>query len=157
MVGARITTRPVRFDRVDRVKLVVGDPVLPGDDRFWILGSPLVADADGDRIEIPTGFTTDGASVPDWAQWITMWKPWEDPQRWAGIVHDWLYTQRGVTKKYADQVFRSVLDSEGTGRFRRTAMYAAVVVGGGRAYRANQERGPRIYNRERIPELAGDS
>ena len=43
MISARIcdSGQPV-FDRVDRVKEVVGQPVLPGDDRFWILGDPLV-------------------------------------------------------------------------------------------------------------------
>jgi hypothetical protein len=88
MLTAKIIARPGRFDRVDRVKAVVGEQILPGDDQFWILGEPLVVQVGDDRIEVPTGFTTDGASVPDWAQRITRWKPWEDPQRWAGIVHD---------------------------------------------------------------------
>lgn len=145
MVTARITSKPERFDRVDRVKAVVGQEILPGDDRFWILGDPLVVQIDGERVEIPAGFTTDGASVPGWAQTITRWKPWDDPQRWAGIVHDWLYSQPGVTKRHADEVFREILKSEGASWLRRTLMYAAVVVGGGSAYRANQERGPRIF------------
>ena len=85
MLSARIVERPARFDRVDRVKAAVGQPVLPGDDRFWILGDPLVAQVDGgERIEVPVGFTTDGASVPDWAQTLTGWEPWEDLKRWAG-------------------------------------------------------------------------
>jgi hypothetical protein len=147
MLEATIVSRPEHFDRVDRVKAVVGEKLLPGDERFWILGEPLVVDVDGERIEIPTGFTTDGASVPGWAQRITSWKPWEDPQRWAGIVHDWLYTQPGVTKRHADNVFRAVLASEGAGWWKRKLMYSAVVIGGGPAYRANQERGPRIYDR----------
>jgi hypothetical protein len=145
MVTARIVERPERFDRVDRVKEAVGQPVLPGDDRFWILGDPLVVLVDGERIEIPTGFTTDGASVPGWAQALTRWGPWKDPQRWAGVVHDWLYSQPGVSKSHADQVFRAVLASEGASRLKREAMYAAVVVGGWRAYRADQARGPRIF------------
>jgi hypothetical protein len=110
MISARIVERPARFDRVDRVKEVVGQPVLPDDDRFWILGGRLVAQVGArEWIEIPVGFTTDGASVPRWAQELTGWVPWEDPQRWAGIVHDWLYSQRGVAKSYADNVFRAGL------------------------------------------------
>lgn len=152
MVTAKIIQRPERFDRVDRVKAVVGDEILPGDDRFWILGTPLTV-LEGDReIVISTGFTTDGASVPTWAQRITRWRPWEDPQRWAGIVHDWLYSSPGATKRYADLVFRAVLKSEGAGWVRRRVMYAAVVVGGGRAYRANQARGPRIFVRDDVAE-----
>ena len=135
MLTARIVTKPTKFDRVDRVKAVVGEPILPGDDKFWILGEPLVVDADGDRFEVVTGFTTDGASVPTWAQRITSWKPWEDPQRWAGITHDWLYTQPGVSKLHADNVFRAVLVSEGAGYWKRKLMYTAVLIGGLPAYR----------------------
>ncbi len=145
MVSARIVGRPARFDRVDRVKEVVGEEVLPGDDRFWILGDPLVAVADAERIEVPVGFTTDGASVPGWAQTLTGWAPWSDPQRWAGVVHDWLYCRRGVTKSYADNVFRAVLESEGAGRWKRDIMFTAVVAGGWWAYSSDQARGPRIF------------
>lgn len=155
MVTARVVVRPARFDRVDRVKEAVGQPVLPGDDRFWILGDPLVVETgDGDRIVVPAGFTTDGASVPDWAERLSGWSQWEDPQRMAGIVHDWLYTQKGVTKRRADDVFRALLDSEGAGWLKRNLMYAAVVVGGGAAYRRSQERGPWIFPPTSAP-LAG--
>jgi hypothetical protein len=145
VTSARIISRPDRFDRVDRVKQAMGQPLLDGDDRFWILGDPLVVEVDGQSIEIPVGYTTDGASVPDWAQALTGWSRWEPPQRWGGIVHDWLYTQPGVSKAHADTAFRAVLASEGASRFKREVMYAAVVVGGGRAYRAAQARGPRIF------------
>jgi hypothetical protein len=148
MLTAKVISKPERFDRVDRVKAAVGQEILPGDDRFWILGDPLVVQVGDEQIVIPTGFTTDGASVPGWAERITMWKPWGDPQRWAGIVHDWLYSQRGVSKARADEIFRAVLVSEGAGWLRRKLMYAAVVVGGGPAYRSNQARGPRIFNRD---------
>ncbi len=155
MLTAKIITKPNRFDRVDRVKAVVGGQILPEDDRFWILGDPLAAEADHERVEIPTGFTTDGASVPAWAQRVTRWKPWADPQRWPGVVHDWLYSQAGVTKARADSMFRALLASEGAGWFKRKAMYTAVVVGGGSAYRANQARGPRISNRDDSTTVGG--
>lgn len=105
-----------------KIIAVAGEAILPGDDRFWILGDPLVVEVGEDRIEIPVGFTTDGASVPGWAQRITRWKPWEGPQRWAGIVHDWLYSQPGVSKRHADDAFRAVLRSEGAGWLRRELM-----------------------------------
>lgn len=146
MLTAKIITKPERFDRVDRIKASLGLETEPGDDRFWILGDPLVVQVGDEQIVIPRGFTTDGASVPGWAQRITSWEPWDDPQRWAGIVHDWLYSQPGVTKAHADNVFRAVLASEGAGWLKRKLMYAAVVVGGGPAYRGNQQRGPRIFN-----------
>ena len=146
MTTAQILERPERFDRVDRVKEVAGEPVLPGDDKFWILGDPLVVLIDGaERIEVPVGFTTDGASVPDWAQKLTGWGPWEPPQRWAGIVHDWLYSTKGVTKAHADAVLRALLLAEGAKSFKAEVMFLAVVVGGWGAYKSDQEHGPRIY------------
>jgi hypothetical protein len=145
-VRAQIVQRPARFDRVDRVKEAVGQPVLPGDDRFWILGDPLIVEVEGgERIEVPVGFTTDGASVPGWAQPLTGWDPWADPQRWAGVAHDWLYTQRGVSKEHADDVFRAVLRAEGANAFKREAMYLAVKLFGGPAYREDQAEGPHIF------------
>ena len=145
MAEARIIGVPSRFDRVDRVKAVVGQPIEPGDDRFWILGDPLIVEVDAERIDIPPGFTTDGASVPDWAQPLTGWDPWEDPQRWAGVVHDWLYSQPGVGKAHADNVFRSVLASQGAGWFKRDVMFRAVGAGGWSASRRTRARGPRIF------------
>ncbi len=145
MIKAKILTRPKRFDRVDRVKQAAGKPVLDDDHRFWILGDPLVVLSGDERIEIPAGYTTDGASVPGWAQVLTGWKPWEDPQRWGGIVHDWLYTQKGVSKAHADNVFRAVLASEKAGWWKRKLMYTAVVVGGWSAYRRAQKNGPNLY------------
>ncbi len=144
-LAAKIVQPPARFDRVDRVKQVVGQKVLPGDDRFWILGDPLVIQVGDERIEVPVGFTTDGASVPGWAKRVTGWDAWNDPQRWAGVAHDWLYSQPGVSKSYADKVFRALLESQGAGPVKRDLMYAAVVVGGWRAYRHDQARGPRIF------------
>ncbi|MGC1513549.1 MAG: DUF1353 domain-containing protein [Acidimicrobiales bacterium] len=146
MISATIEKRPSRFDRVDRVKRSVGQPVEAGDDRFWILGEPLVVLVNGnERINVPVGYTTDGASVPVWAQRLTGWGRWEDPQRWGGIVHDWMYTQPATPKAHADNVFRAVLKSEGTPRYKREIMWAAVVVGGGPAYRVSQAKGPNIF------------
>jgi len=144
---AHIVERPSTFDRVDRVKELAGQTVCSGDDRLWILGDRLVAVVgDGpDRIEVPKGFTTDGASVPRLAQIATGWGRWEDPQRWAAIVHDWSYCARGVPKSYSDHVFRDLLRAEGASRFKTESMYGAVTVGGWLAYRIDQRQGPSIW------------
>ena len=146
MLSAKIAWPPngpkPRYARVDLVKQAVGQTVLADDHRFWILGDPLVVTvSDGTRVEVEVGFTTDGASVPEWAQRITAWKPWDEPQRWAGIVHDWLYCQQGTSKAFGDKVFHGVLMSEKAGWFKTKIMYAAVVVGGADAYHRNQANG----------------
>lgn len=138
-----ITTRPTddQFARVDLVKQAVGQEVLEGDELTWILGAPLVVEVDdGEVITVPIGFTTDGASIPTIAQKLTGWKPFEGPQRWAGIVHDWLYYQDGYSRKRADQIFRDILRAEDATDFRTTAMYWAVRLFSRWAYRANQAR-----------------
>jgi hypothetical protein len=142
-MNVSIISRPSdeQFARVDRVKQAVGQPVLPGDDRNWILGEELVVDmGDGEIITVPMGFTTDGASIPAAVQRLTRWRPFEGPQRWAGIIHDWLYYQDGYDRKRADQIFRDILRAEGAGRFRTAAMYWAVRLFGKAAYDSNQER-----------------
>ncbi|QBQ74834.1 tail assembly-like protein [Caudovirales GX15bay] len=144
---AIVVERPSTFDRVDHVKEAVGEEVLLGDDQLWILGDQLVVDVDDgdDKVTVPKGFTTDGASIPKIAQWMTGWTPWDEPQRWAAITHDWLYTQRGVGKLYADRVFRSVLESEGAPAFKRNVMFIAVVIGGWPAYFTDQRTGPSVW------------
>lgn len=145
-VRAEIIERPDTFDRVDRVKWAVNQPVEHGDNKLWILGSPLVVDIDGDAYTVPKGFTTDGASIPEFGQFLTGWDPWEPPQRWAAICHDWLYTAAGVSKRFADSAFHSVLVTEGANMWQCKIMYLAVVIGGGPAYRSDQREGPKVYN-----------
>ena len=137
--------RPATFDRVDRVKRVAGQPVLPGDENFWILGDDLQARINAWTCVVPRGFTTDGASIPHLGQWLTGWKPWDEPQRLPAIVHDWLYCRQDTVKPYSDRVFRALLKSEGASWFRRNAMYGAVVVGGWPAYYSDQANGPLIF------------
>lgn len=151
---ARIVSRPATFDRVDLVKRAVGEEPLPGDSDLWILGGPLVFEIDGFTRTVVEGFTTDGASVPRWARWLTGWQRWDEPQRWAAIVHDWLYCQGGmnyrnpgVSKVFADRAFHALLEAEGANWWMRTIMYYAVRIGGGRAYWIDQQIGPKVYDR----------
>ena len=142
-MNVSIVSRPSddQFARVDRVKLAFGQVVLPGDDRNWILGEPLVVDVGGGEIiTVPVGFTTDGASIPDAVERLTFWHPFEGPQRWAGIVHDWLYYEDGYDRKRADEIFRDVLRKEGASWLRTMAMYWAVRAFGKKAYVSNQAR-----------------
>lgn len=145
---ALIVRRPTTFDRVDRVKRVVGEPVLVGDDRLWILGETMEIFVNTPEahtvITIPAGFVTDGASVPYLAQVLTGWKPWDEPQRWAAIAHDWLYCDPKCFKSTADRIFRAVLVAEGSSRFRAWIMYLAVKFFGGQAYREDQRIGPTV-------------
>lgn len=148
------------FDRVDLVKRAVGEAVLVGDDRLWILGQDFQVDIWRDAtvtpVVVPAGFVTDGASVPYLAQVLTGWRPWDEPHRWGAIVHDWLYCNNGamyaghrgpldrVAKPWADLAFRATLKAAGATRFRAAVMYWAVRFFGGHAYRIDQKTGPTV-------------
>lgn len=143
-ISATVVRRPRddQFANVKAVKEYTGEPILPGDEDLWILGEEMVVEvSDGEVVTVPVGFVTDGASVPKPVQVLTRWKPFEGPQRWAGIAHDWLYHVTGYGKRRADDVFRAILEAEGASWFRRTAMYWAVRLFGHKAYNRNQERG----------------
>lgn len=90
----------------------------------------------GAFIDVKQGFRTDFASVPR-----ILWNilPPSGKYGKAAVIHDWLYF-RGVvgavriTRSYADGVFRDAMADLGVGRTRRTLMWMAVRVGGGRAW-----------------------
>lgn len=74
-------------------------------------------------LEIPTGFLTDGASIPFWA------RAWLDP--WArigmaAVVHDYLLSLPKVAKWDADIAFLHALRSQAVPAFLSTLLYFAV-------------------------------
>ena len=153
MVTAKITQLPAEemLGNVAAVKahLVLNEgltgpdtEILPGDEDLWILGQELIVLVDeAQEVVVQVGFTTDGASIPELAQTLTSWDPWEPPQRWAGIAHDWLYHQRGYDRRRADKVFRAILRSKDAGLVKTTLMYRAVRLFGRKAYERNQRWG----------------
>lgn len=86
-----------------------------------------------ERIRVPAGYVTDGASVPRLA-WAYM--PPDGLHRAASVIHDWLYDQRGVTwfKKFTrqetDLLFHKILRLSGVGKIRAYIAFAAVRAGG---------------------------
>ncbi len=89
-------------------------------------------------IQVPEGFVTDLASVP----WFGRWAVSVDGDHTkAAIIHDWLYVTASaedfpnVTRRDADRVFLEALKVRGVPAWKRNLMYAAVRVGGGRAFR----------------------
>lgn len=89
---------------------------------------------------VPAGFSNDSASVP------RMFWPAIDPCNdvaYAATVHDWLYATRGFVRPYlplvsrakADALFYRALRANGVGFFQAQAMWSAVRIGGGSAWR----------------------
>lgn len=109
------------------------------DGRSGELLSDLVALAGGYQWRVPAGFVTDFASVPR-----VFWRvlpPWGKYSR-AAVVHDYLYRVHpaGISRLDADRIFLSLMRQDGVGWATRTAMYRAVRIGGGGAWRSGPRR-----------------
>lgn len=100
---------------------------------------PLVYESDllGRRVEVPTGFRTDFASVP---RIVGAYLLFGGKGKRAAVVHDFLYSGGlAVTREVADQVFREALIASGYGWLTVRAMYAGVRLGG-----ASHFNGPNV-------------
>lgn len=53
---------------------------------------------------IPAGFTTDYSSVPTALSWFVDWRKVD----LAGVVHDYLYTNKILSRKNADKAWRQI-------------------------------------------------
>lgn len=95
----------------------------------WLLLAPLVYDTGILRIEVPEGFRTDFASVP---QGLRSFVSTIGGHTKPAVIHDWLYRTQpaGVTRRDADYLFRRGMREMGVGLIRRNMAYMAVRAGG---------------------------
>lgn len=99
----------------------------------WRLTHELVYSANAGVVWlVPAGFVTDMASIPR-AMWSVIGHP-ADKYAPAAVLHDWLYTSHLVSRAQADELFREAMAVLGVGRVRRSVMWAAVRVFGGRRW-----------------------
>lgn len=90
-------------------------------------------------IEVPEGFVYDGASIPR-ALWWLIGGPFTGRYRRAALLHDYLYTVRVCSREEADQVLLEAMVEDRVPKWRRWAMFQAVRLGGGAAWRAATEQ-----------------
>ncbi|MEN9362165.1 MAG: hypothetical protein RL095_3700 [Verrucomicrobiota bacterium] len=88
----------------------------------------------GEEVVIPRGFLFDGASVPR-AFWSIIGAPNEPDFMLAALLHDWLYWSHQWTKAKADAALRDLLVASGVSAIRAGAMFRAVDLFGGTAWR----------------------
>lgn len=83
----------------------------------------------GRFVLVPKGFASDGMSVPR-LLWGVI-SPQYDPRTLApSVVHDWLYTVHIVSRREADEWFKSALLANGFGTVRTWLVFCAVRVFG---------------------------
>jgi hypothetical protein len=79
------------------------------------------------RVDAPTGFLTDWASVP---RLPLMYLAYGGKGKKAAGIHDLLYHSRAVSREMADQVLREAMLACGYSRLTAWAFYQACRVGG---------------------------
>ena len=95
--------------------------------RTLVTGKPLV-------ITVPKGFENDLASIPRAFTWLF---PVNGKHRWAAVIHDWLYANKGFlgermifTRLECDQIFLEGMKVMGVPWWKRHSMYRGVRAGG---------------------------
>jgi Protein of unknown function (DUF1353) len=111
---------------------------------YWVTCSPISwtppADLNGrlPGINVPVGFVTDLASIPETFWWAVT--P-TGKHGHAAILHDWLYWDQGpnVTRSIADRVFDVAMRDIGVDFTLRKILWAAVRVYGSEHWRKSAE------------------
>jgi hypothetical protein len=131
--------------RLEEVTDDLGVTVMREGRVVWRLLEPLhwmaAADSLPPLVTVPAGFETDLASIPRLARGVI---PPSGPWQRAAVIHDWLYRTRGgwywsppyerLTRAQADDVFLAAMAAAGVNWITRQAMWAAVRIGGGKAW-----------------------
>lgn len=89
-------------------------------------------------VTVPTGFRTDGLSIPAFAHPIV--GPANGPAFGAGLLHDYLYSRESNLfhdhpREVCDLLFKEAMWNLGVGCFRREAIYRSVRMFGGKFFK----------------------
>ena len=103
---------------------------------YKLLDDLVLADDDERTIIVPSGFTTDFASIKVLhnAFLFVLFALVSGYGNYAATVHDWLYFSGQVSRKDADAVLYRALRAEGIARWRAWLFWAGVRIGGAKQY-----------------------
>ena len=118
-------------------ELILRDAGMRGDSRIFRLGHYYRVLTSFGTVTIPTGFETDGASIPR-AFWNIL-QPF-GPYFPAAILHDFLYSKGSdnhfqTDREEADYLFKEAMFNVGIGWVQRETIYRAVRLFGWRSYK----------------------
>ena len=111
----------------------------------WLAGGRLMmvmerityTDPAGRVWEVPTGFVTDGASIPQ-ELWSLLGSPFTGDYRVAAVFHDAAYKDPGVTRDDADNMLHSACLELGCSDWLADVLYTGVRLGGEVSYVGDQ-------------------
>ena len=104
----------------------------------FILLEDVVVESLGYKITVKKEFDFDGASIPKWL-WSIYGSPLNGNYVVASLIHDGLYASQLVSKMVADNIFLDLMKQSKVGYVKRTSMYLAVKVFGGKDWKKANE------------------
>ena len=108
------------------------------DDNVFILFEDVAVESLGYSVTVKNGFDFDGASIPKWL-WSIYGSPLNGNYVVASLIHDGLYASQKVSKKISDKIFLDVMKQSNVGYIKRTSMYLAVAMFGGKDWKEASE------------------
>ena len=103
-------------------------------ENLFILSKDKTVESLGYSITVKKGFDFDGASIPKWL-WSIYGSPLNGNYVVASLIHDGLYASQKVSKKVSDKIFLDIMKQSNVGYIKRTSMYLAVKLLGGKAWK----------------------
>ncbi len=103
-----------------------------------ILLEDVEVEALGYKIIVKKGFDFDGASIPK-LLWSIYGSPLNGNYVVASLIHDGLYASQKVSKSISDKIFLDIMKQSNVGYIKRTSMYLAVRVFGGKDWKEASE------------------
>lgn len=88
-------------------------------------------DSKGVQWDVPAGFLSDGASIPD-ALWAVVGGPYSGPYRDAAVVHDYFCSTKHRPWQDVHDVFLEAALNRGTTDWKAQYMYAGILLKGPR-------------------------
>ena len=80
----------------------------------------------GNRVwQVPAGYNCNGITAPDRLK-PSLGDGVDRPETWAAIFHDWLFTQKGVTRAQADGLFYELMLAYGVSAGKAGMMHTMV-------------------------------
>ena len=104
----------------------------------FILLEDVEVEVLGYKIKVKKGFDFDGASIPKWL-WSIYGSPLNGNYIVASLIHDGLYASQKVSKSVSDKIFLDVMKQSSVGYIKRTSMYLAVKMFGGKDWKEASE------------------
>lgn len=108
------------------------------DDNLFILSKDKSVESLGYSVTVKKGFDFDGASIPKWL-WSIYGSPLNGNYVVASLIHDGLYASQKVTKSVSDKIFLDIMKQSSVGYIKRTSMYLAVTLFGGKDWKEASE------------------